>query len=132
MTKKQNKTIKERVRKILENDDGFLCLENKTAEQWHNMCSYYLNKIKDHETTNKHTIREYEMVKTDYNTNKKEYRKLYICEDCGKVFLKCKYDPELLKIKEFYQMCFYSGLSNLAEVGVREQLNFYQRELDPK
>lgn len=113
----------EKIKRILEEDEGFLCLGDKTAQEWHDMCYYYLSKIKDHEFENKHIVREYGIVKTNFDTNKKEYRKLYICENCGKVFLKYKYDPELLKIKEFYQMCFDGKLTDLAEMGIHQQVN---------
>jgi len=116
------KYCKEKITELLNDDTGFLELEDKTAKQWHDMCSYFLSKIKNHETELKHTVRLWAARKTDFNTNKTMYRKIWICENCNKVFLKCKYDPELLKIKEFYQMCFDGKLIKLAEQEYKEQI----------
>ena len=114
---------KQEIKKILNDNDRFLELDNKGAQEWYSQCSFYLRKIKNHEVELKHTVRLYGVKNKDFNTDREEYRKVWICEDCDKVFLKCKFDPELLKIKEFYQMCYEGQLSNLAEIGLQQQIN---------
>ncbi len=114
--------ILQKVEELLNEDSNFLLLEDRTADNWHKNISHYLSKIKNHEYENKHIVREFGKITTNYNTGTKEYKKIWICENCSMVFLKVKFDPELLKIKEFYQMCFDGNLPNLAEFGMAEQI----------
>jgi len=101
---------KDKIKELLNNTDDFLELtDNTTAEQWHNEINYHLGKIKNHEIGLKHAVRLYGMKK------KSEILKIWVCEDCNKIFCKVKFNPESLHIKEIFQMCYHGGLSDLAE-----------------
>ena len=105
---------KETIKKVLLDEEGFLELtENMTANQWHDTVLFYLNKIKNHEVRLKHTVRLFGMKNTDFSTGEETYKKVWICEDCNKIFLKVKLNPKILEIKEFYQMCYDGGFSDL-------------------
>lgn len=121
---KKEKKIEERINRILNEEDGFLVLtQEMKAREWHDRVNYYLKKIKEHEFNLKHKVQLWGVKNTDFKTGQIEYKKVWICDDCGEVFLKVRYNPEILKIKEFYQMCFDGKLPDLAEEGIKYQIN---------
>ena len=122
-TKTSELSLKEKAIKILNEENGFLELTQEiTAQEWHNKSSYYLKRIKEHEFNLGHKVQLWGIKNTNFETGQIEYKKAWICDDCGDVFLKVKYNPEILKIKEFYQMCFEGKLSKLAGEGIGYQI----------
>jgi hypothetical protein len=126
MKNKENKALLDKATEILKDDDGFLILEPEmTAKEWHNKCSYFLRKIPAHECDMKHIVREFGIVNQDF-AGIKLYKKIWICENCFKVFLKSKYDPEELKMKELYQAAFYAADSSLVKMMIEDQIKDLQ------